>query len=84
MKIKPQFEILRQINSTGPLTYNELEKVLKITALKDRGIFAKNLRFLIRKNLVTLSKIRFTTHYLISAKGILYYEKFLRFEGEKN
>jgi len=66
---KPKLEILTKAKSVGPLTYNELEELCKITSTKNRGLFAKNLRFLIRKGLVKITKIRSTTHYAISIEG---------------
>ena len=80
---KLRLDILKQIKSAGPVTYNELENICKITSLKDRGLFAENLRFLIRKKVVKISKIRSTNHYTLSSKGMEYI-KSLKTRKEKN
>jgi hypothetical protein len=80
---KPKLEILTKVKSAGPLTYNELEELCQITSLKDRGLFAENLRFLIRKKVVKISKIRSTNHYTLSSKGMEYI-KSLKTRKEKN
>ena len=81
---KIQLEILAKVKSAGPLTYNELEELCQLTSLKKRGIFAKNLRFLIRKGLVKILKIRSTIHYTVSSKGLTYYRKSLETKGVEN
>jgi len=63
-----QLEILTKVKTAGPLTYNELEELCQL-ASSNKGLFAKNLRFLIRKGLVKITKIRSTTHYAISIEG---------------
>lgn len=80
---KLRLDILKQIKSAGPVTYNELENICKITSLKDRGTFAKNLRSLIRNELVKISKIRSTTHYVISTKGLNLIKKSQKADFEK-
>jgi len=66
---KSQLEILTKVKTAGPLTYNELEELCQLASL-NKGLFAKNLRFLIRKGLVKILKIRSTTHYAISTEGL--------------
>jgi len=79
---KSQLEILTKVKTAGPLTYNELEELCQL-ASSNKGLFAKNLRFLIRKGLVKILKIRSTTHYTISSKGMEYI-KSLKTRKEKN
>jgi hypothetical protein len=55
----------------------------QITSL-NRGLFAKNLRFLIRKWLVKISRIRSTTHYIISPKGLTLIKKSLKTDSGRN
>jgi len=51
-----RIEILRILNSKGPLTYSELKSLAGFKSKKERGKFAYHLRKLLRQSLVALNK----------------------------
>ena len=51
-----RIDILRILNSKGPLTYSELKSLAGFKSKKESGKFAYHLRKLLRQSLVTLNK----------------------------
>jgi len=51
-----RIDILRILNSKGPLTYSELKSLAGFKSKKERGKFAYHLRKLLRQSLVALNK----------------------------
>ena len=51
-----RIDILRILNSKGPLTYSELKSLAGFKSKKESGKFAYHLRKLLRKSLVALNK----------------------------
>ena len=52
-----RIDILRILNSKGPLTYSELKSLAGFKSKKESGKFAYHLRKLLRQSLVALSLI---------------------------
>ncbi len=51
-----RIDILRILNSKGPLTYSELKSLAGFKSKKESGKFAYHLRKLLRQSLVALNK----------------------------
>jgi len=62
-----RLEILKILNSHGPLTYSELKSLAGFKSKKESGKFAYHLRKLVRQNLVSLD--RGQRKYLLTSLG---------------
>ncbi len=65
-----RIDILRILNSKGPLTYSELKSLAGFKSKKESGKFAYHLRKLLRQSLVALNKAE--RRYTITKRGSSY------------
>ena len=71
-----RIDILRILNSKGPLTYSELKSLAGFKSKKESGKFAYHLRKLLRQSLVALNKSE--RRYTITNLGKLVLSNFLK------
>ena len=64
-----RLDILRILNSKGPLSYSELKTLAGFKSKKESGKFAYHLRKLVRQLLVTLNRAE--RHYTVTNLGKL-------------